>query len=119
MSQPDIRETYTGQGDMPRRPDFVLLGVPVPGGVELWASTELSHAELEYEARVRDVEWIDDLGSQLLPIALSSTFTLHAGLRRFVVVRAPDYRAALAGLLARGDWQPGGGMVALGPGGGI
>jgi hypothetical protein len=111
-----IRETYTGQGDTPYLPDFVLLGVPVPGGVELWASTELSHAELECEARVRDVEWIDELAE---PYVQSSTFTLHAGLRQFVVVRAPDYRVALAGLLARGDWQPGGGLVALNPGGGI
>lgn len=113
MSEPDIRDTYTGQGGT-SRPDFVLLGVPVPGGVELWASTELSHAELEYEASLRDAEW--GTGELLLPYIQSSSFTLHAGLRRFVVVRAPDYRAALAGLLARDDWQPGGGRVALGPG---
>lgn len=51
MSQPSV--SRYGDGGM--RPDFVLLGIPAPAGVELWASTELSYAELEAEVRHSDV----------------------------------------------------------------
>lgn len=110
MSQPSV--SRYGDGGM--RPDFVLLGIPAPAGVELWASTELSYAELEAEVRHSDVYWDDPRDA--FPIETSRTFTLRAGLRKFVVVRAPSYREALAHLLAQPGWEPGGpGQQAIGP----
>lgn len=93
------------------RPDFVLLGIPAADGVELWASTELSHAELEAEIQHTDVYWDDPRDA--FPIITSRTYTLRAGLRKFVVVRAPSYREALAHLLAQPGWEPGPGPAAI------
>jgi hypothetical protein len=93
------------------RPDFVLLGAgQLPdGSVEVWASIELNHAELEAETRVRDIEWPDALGAGVLPAVSSVAYTLRAGLRTFVIVRAPTYRAALANLAAHPGWEVTGG----------
>ena len=101
------------------RPDFVMVGVPLPdGSVELWASTELSYAELEALTRTVDV-W--DAPWDLMPAGIvptSTSYTLRAGLSRFVIVRAPDYRAALEALITDPSWQPpgeGGGPLPIGP----
>lgn len=117
MSRPDYIRYYSGT-DAPSRPDFVLVGLPRPGGVELWASTELSYAELEAETRYRPY-----LSEELIgridcpaPTPMGARYTLKAEMRRFVIVRAPTYREALAALLQRDDWGPGGGPLAIGGG---
>lgn len=105
---PAVSRYYTGQAS---RPDFVMVGLPRADGVELWASTELSYAELEAETRFR--QYADyDLGELFAspwyppPEPVSRQVTLRAGLGKFVIVRAPTYREALAALLARDDWSP-------------
>ena len=99
------------------RPDFVLLGIPVPGGVELWASTKLSYAELEAEVKLREPAFEELIGRIDYPVFPEPpVYTLRAGLRRFVVVRAGTYREALALLLSEPGWEPGGGQLpAIGP----
>lgn len=101
------------------RPDFVLVGVPRPDGVELWASTELSYAELEAQIAYRPY-LPEELFGRIdypSPEPESTTITLRAGLARFVIVQAPTYRQALAALMDHPGWQPpgGGGPLALGP----
>ena len=100
------------------RPDFVLVGIPVPDGVELWASTELTYAELEAETRYRryeDYSFEELFASPYYPPpeVVSHTVTLRAGLARFVVVRAPSYPEALAALIKHPGWEPGAGPAAI------
>jgi hypothetical protein len=121
MSQPpdQVSRIYTGDAQYP---DFVLVGVPRPDGtVELWASTELSYAELEAEIKYRPY-LLEDLIGRIdypAPEPMSRTFTLRAGLRKFMIVRAPDYRAALEALITNPSWDPGSagdGPLAIGGG---
>lgn len=97
------------------RPDFVMVGLPAPGGVELWASTELSYAELEAVTRYRPYEFEELIGriDYPPPTQVSRTITLRAGIGKFVIVRAPTYPEALAALLRHPGWGPGG-QLAIG-----
>ena len=109
---PDVSRSYAGGSDPDGgvRPDFVLVGLPAPGGIELWASTELTDAELQAETRFRP-QLDDPLWGNLadpVPEPVSTTYTLRAGLSKFVIVRAPTYREALAVLLRHPGWGPGG-----------
>lgn len=115
-----MRETYPPAvpGEAAPRPDFVIVGGPARGGgVELWASTELSHAELEALIPRPDLTDLLTEPLELRPVR-PVTYTLTAGLARYVLVRAPDYRAALEALTADPGWDPGsagGGPLAIGP----
>lgn len=99
-----LTQYYSGGDDELSRPDFVLVGMPARDGVELWASTELTEAELKAEITFRsyEVEELLDRGGH--PGPASTAYTLRAGLRKFVIVRAVTYREALAALLEHPGW---------------
>jgi hypothetical protein len=116
---PSVTRYRSGDGET-SRPDFVLVGLPVPGGVELWASTELTEVELEAEIRFRPYAFEELLGRADYPppTRAGTRYTLKAGLRKYVIVRAPTYRQALGLLLQHPGWEPGGGPLAIGLGSG-
>lgn len=79
-----------------RRPDWVMLGVPIDSEqVCLFASKYLDQAQLE---RVRDS--YDDIITRFsLPRA-----TLSVEMQRYVMIYGPDYATCLQSLLQ--DWDP-------------
>lgn len=83
------------------RPDFVLFGIQDPlGGVILFASAQLSQAELKSEAERMD---LIPVGARLARVPVVKT-TLHVEMRSFTMIRAETYMDALRSL---GDvWQP-------------
>lgn len=81
-----------------QRPDFVILGVPHPDGVTVFASTDLRQAELEYEA-----EYVEQWGLRA-PIRAYHTYTLTAQMGTIHMVKAPDYGSALRTLFEQ--WTP-------------
>jgi len=86
------------------RPDFVICGGPLDDGVRLFASKELTHAELQMVMESQDVFW--DYSS-LIPDARVLTnrrITLSVHMRTFVIVDAPDYGTAFEYLFK--DWSP-------------
>jgi hypothetical protein len=82
------------------RPDWVMLGVPRPGGgVRLYASRELTHAELELRLEHDVRAFLDgDLAG------LSERMDINVGMRHFTLVEADTYPEALAHLLD--VWSP-------------
>jgi hypothetical protein len=96
-------------------PDWVMCGVPWNGGVRLLASKEMTHAELDAQ---RDLPDIDPWGSwpkMLPPLRIKLT----AGMKTFTMIEAPDYPSAFRALFEH--WTPGpdehaaiGGIPAIG-----
>lgn len=87
------------------RPDFVICGGPLEtGGVRLFASKELTHAELSAVMQYQDLYW--DYAS-LIPDARALTYqriTLSVHMKTFVIIDAPDYKSAFEHLFK--DWSP-------------
>ncbi len=83
------------------RPDFVLFGIrDVGGGVLLFASDQMSQAELE--SRVEKMDLIP-VGPLLARVPDRRT-TLRVELRSFTVIRAETYIDALRSLME--TWRP-------------
>lgn len=90
------------------RPDWVMCGCPVPGGVRLLASKDMTHAELS-----ADYGWAD-IDAWSPPVLTSRRITLTSGLKTFIMIEAPDYPSAFAALFEQ--WTPGPGEHAALPG---
>lgn len=84
------------------RPDWVMCGMPQPGGdgVRLIASKELDRAELEAQVSRLEV-W----PGEMFPDPVSQRFLLTAEMRTFTVIDAPDYAVAFRTLFE--GWTPG------------
>jgi hypothetical protein len=94
--------THTSGMSWPR-PDWVMCGMPQPGGetgrVRLLASKELNHAELTAQ-----MEYPETFGIFPAPSIVTQRYTLTAEARTFIVIDAPDYPAAFKALFE--DWTP-------------
>lgn len=78
-----------------------MVGVPHDDGVALYASRELSYAELTYEA---DYDAALFGLEAAIPVKTMERYRLTADLRTFVLILAADYPAAFAMLFRQ--WQP-------------
>lgn len=82
-------------------PDFVILGFRRSADeVEVWASNDLTRAELQ--ALMHDEYPESVLGRVVRPLVYG--YELRAGLRTFLLIRAPTYSAALRALMDQ--WNP-------------
>lgn len=90
--------------EMLLRPEWVILGVKTTGGVNVYASSTLSRAEMEAVVRHRE-----DPASRFGPVCrrepVSITYHLTVTMATFVVVSGEDYPSALRTLLDH--WSPG------------
>lgn len=85
------------------RPEWVILGVKTTDGVNVYASSTLSRAEMEAEVRHHQATSIPGGFARRAPIAIS--YRLRVAMGSFVVVWGPDYPTALRELL--NHWSPG------------
>jgi hypothetical protein len=93
-------------------PDWAMCGMRFSDEqVGIFASRELSEAELTYEAHVVEAHWADlfeasyyNVGHRFALTVEGDTRKRPDGQARFVLVTAPTYGEALARLL--GEWQP-------------
>ena len=83
------------------RPDWVMCGCPVPGGVRLLASKDMTHAELSADYGYADI----GVPGWDPPVLTSRRITLTAGMSTFIMIEAPDYPSAFAALFEQ--WTPG------------
>jgi len=97
---PEPRQHGLGDIAYPR-PDFVLFGIAdVTGGVLLFASDQMSQAELE--SRVEKIDLIPV--AQVLARVPDRRTTLRVELRSFTMIRAETYIDALRSLMT--TWRP-------------
>jgi hypothetical protein len=91
-----------GPGDISYpRPDFVLFGIAdTTGGVLLFASDQMSQAELQ--SRVEKIDLIPV--AQVLARVPDRRTTLRVELRSFTMIRAETYIDALRSLME--TWRP-------------
>jgi hypothetical protein len=98
------------------RPDFVITGATTSSGVCIIASRNLVNTELNVDFPRPEFLFFNEI-----PYPGSADITLTTRLRHFIVIDAPDYPSAMAGLFdawRKQDEQEGrapaiGGMPAL------
>lgn len=89
------RQQVIRQSGMFGVPDFILVGVRYGDGVTLFASTDLTEAQLKREvARIQQVEVAPHM---IARVPVEKT-TVTAQLKTFTVIHADDYPSALASL---------------------
>lgn len=94
------------------RPDWVMVGMPQPGGkVWLIASKDMNEAELRAEID-RGPDLLFD--SEIFPgQPYRHEYTLTASMRRFTLIEAADYPAAFRALFEQWTPEPAAGPAAL------
>lgn len=99
---PAVLTRHEDPGYNTLRPEWVILGAPQPdGSVMIFASSELSTAELKAEVKTHDIRSTD---SWPVRKTVEPTYTLTVVMPNFVMIHAPTYADALKHLFTK--WSP-------------
>ncbi len=105
MSEPQRISTGRARALNSARPKWVMVGLEWDGpGVLLMASSRLSAARLDFEARRYDFRDMADLQANFAPSLALTTIIETRGKDGYVLIAAPDWAQAIAAL--SGEWMP-------------